>query len=134
MKDYGLNALVCYDFDNIRYITGTHIGEWNRNKMNRYCILIDEVEQPFLFDPAAPSKRKRVDWLDKTHIMPAVGSMRGAIPVEVGMVEKVADQIAGDLKEYGSNRQSRYGYRGHPADQGLERPQGRNRGRPTGDA
>ena len=53
MKDYGLNALVCYDFDNIRYITGTHIGEWNRNKMNRYCILIDGVEQPFLFDPAA---------------------------------------------------------------------------------
>jgi Xaa-Pro dipeptidase len=67
MKDYGLNAIVCYDFDNIRYITGTHIGEWNRNKMNRYCILIDGVEQPFLFDPAAPSKRKRVDWLAKDH-------------------------------------------------------------------
>lgn len=29
-------ALLCYDFDNIRYITGTHVGEWNRNKMNRH--------------------------------------------------------------------------------------------------
>lgn len=101
MKNYGLSALVCYDFDNIRYITGTHIGEWNRNKMNRYCILIDGVEQPFLFDPATPSKRKRVDWLDKDHIQPAVGSMRGSIPVEVGMVEKVAEQIGGYLREYG---------------------------------
>ena len=101
MKDYGLNALVCYDFDNIRYITGTHIGEWNRNKMNRFCILIDGVEQPFLFDPGAASKRKRVDWLDTSHIMPAVGSMRGAIPVEVGMVSKVADQITKYLKEHG---------------------------------
>lgn len=56
MKNYGLSALVCYDFDNIRYITGTHVGEWNRNKMNRYCILLDGVEQPFLFDPACPSR------------------------------------------------------------------------------
>ncbi|MGI6732170.1 MAG: M24 family metallopeptidase [Anaerovoracaceae bacterium] len=104
MKDYGLSALVCYDFDNIRYITGTHVGEWNRNKMNRYCILIDGVEQPFLFDPACPSKRKRVDWLDNDHIMPAVGSMRGSIPVEVGMVEKVASQIAGYIREYGAEK------------------------------
>lgn len=101
IKDYGLAAVICYDFDNIRYITGTHIGEWNRNKMNRYCILFAEEEQPFLFDPACPSKRLRVDWLDNTHIMPAVGSMRGAIPPEVGMVEQVVEQIYGYLQEYG---------------------------------
>lgn len=104
MKNYGLSAIICYDFDNIRYITGTHIGEWNRNKMNRYCILIDGVEQPFLFDPAAPSKRLRVDWLDKDHIMPAVGSMRGGIPPEVGMVEKVVDEVYGYLKKYGADK------------------------------
>lgn len=101
MKDHGLQALVCYDFDNIRYITGTHIGEWNRNKMNRYCILIDGIDQPYLFDPAAPSKRVTVDWLTNDHIMPAVGSMRGAIPIEAGMVDKVVLQIVGYLKEYG---------------------------------
>lgn len=44
MKEKGLSAIICYDFDNIRYITGTHIGEWNRDKMNRYCILIDGVD------------------------------------------------------------------------------------------
>lgn len=102
MKNYGLGAIICYDFDNIRYITGTHIGEWNRNKMNRYCILIDGIEQPFLFDPACPSKRLRVDWITPDHIMPAVGSMRGAIPQDAGMVEKVVDQIYGYIKEYGA--------------------------------
>ncbi|MCI8485489.1 MAG: aminopeptidase P family protein, partial [Lachnospiraceae bacterium] len=86
------------------YITGTHIGEWNRDKMNRYCILIDGVDQPFLFDGAAPSKRLRVDWLDKDHIMPAVGSMRGAIPKEAGMVEKVIKEVVGYLREYGADK------------------------------
>lgn len=104
MVDYGLSALVCYDFDNIRYITGTHVGEWNRNKMNRYCILFPDVEEPFLFDPACPSKRKRVDWLANDHIMPAVGSMRGGIPPEVGMVEQVVDQVYGYLDQHGATK------------------------------
>ena len=104
MKQKGLSALICYDFDNIRYITGTHIGEWNRDKMNRYCILIDGVDQPFLFDGAAPSKRLRVDWLDKDHIMPAVGSMRGAIPKEAGMVDIVIKDVVKYLREYGADK------------------------------
>ena len=104
IKEKGLSAIICYDFDNIRYITGTHIGEWNRDKMNRYCILIDGVDEPFLFDGACPSKRKRVDWLSPDHIMPAVGSMRGGIPKDVGMVEKVVDDITKYLKEYGADK------------------------------
>ena len=102
MRNYGLGAILCYDFDNIRYITGTHLGEWNRNKMNRHCLLIDGVEQPFLFDSAAPSKRQRINWLDKEHIMPAVGSMRGTIPAEAGMVENEVGEIVSYLKEFGA--------------------------------
>ena len=101
LKEKGLGAVLCYDFDNIRYITGTHVGEWNRDKMNRYCLLIDGVDQPFLFDPACPSKRKRVSWLAPDHIMPAIGSMRGGINPEVGMVEQVVEEIIGYLQEYG---------------------------------
>lgn len=100
MKEKGLGALVCYDFDNIRYITGTHIGEWCRNKMNRYCILAAEQE-PHLFDPACPAKKTwATPWIaDRVH--PAVGSMRGAIPPEVGKVEEVAKEIKGYLQEFG---------------------------------
>jgi Xaa-Pro aminopeptidase len=94
-----LGSLICYDFDNIRYITGTTIGEWARNKMNRYCILPRGAE-PLLFDPGAPAKKISCPWIaDRT--FPAVGSMRGAIPPEVGSVERVAQDILRWLKEYG---------------------------------
>ena len=98
----GLGALVCYDFDNIRYITGTHVGEWCRNKMNRYCILPREGE-PLLFDPATPAKKISCPWI-ADRVFPAVGSMRGAIPPETGSVEKVADDVLKWLKEYGVDK------------------------------
>ena len=104
LKESGLGALLCYNFDNIRYITGTHVGEWNRNKMNRHCLLIDGIDQPILFDPACPSKRQRVSWLPSENIMPAVGSMRGSIPAEAGMVEQEASEIISYLKEYGADK------------------------------
>jgi len=97
-----LGSLVCYDFDNIRYLTGTHIGEWCRNKMNRYCILPREGE-PLLFDPAAPAKKISCPWI-ADRVFPAVGSMRGAIPSEAESVEKVAQDILRWLKEYGVDR------------------------------
>ena len=106
LKKSGFGALLCYDFDNIRYITGTHVGEWNRNKMNRHCLLIDGVDQPILFDPACPSKRQRVSWLAPENIMPAVGSMRGSIPAEAGMVQQEADEIISYLKKYGVEKRT----------------------------
>jgi Xaa-Pro dipeptidase len=98
----GLGALVCYDFDNIRYITGTHVGEWCRNKMNRYCIL-PRGGEPLLFDPATPAKKISCPWI-ADRVFPAVGSMRGAIPPETGSVEKVADDVLKWLKEYGVDK------------------------------
>ena len=70
--------------------------------MNRHCLLIDGVEQPILFDPACPSKRQRVSWINPENIMPAVGSMRGSIPAEVGMVEQEVAEIVSYLKKYGA--------------------------------
>jgi len=99
LKASGLGSLVCYDFDNIRYITGTTIGEWCRNKMNRYCIL-PKGGEPLLFDPATPAKKISCPWI-ADRIFPAVGSMRGAIPPETGSVEKVAQDILKWLKKYG---------------------------------
>lgn len=101
MKAYGLGAILSYDFDNIRYITGTHIGEWNRNKMNRHCLLVDGVEHPYLFDGAAASKRQRVDWIPPEYILPAINNMKGNVPAEVGMVAKEADEIVHFLKQHG---------------------------------
>src|ERR1700722_18288536 len=52
----GLAAVVCFNFDNIRYVTGTHIGEWARDKMIRYALCPSDGP-PMLWDPAAPAKR-----------------------------------------------------------------------------
>lgn len=82
LKASSLGALVCYDFDNIRYVTGTHVGEWCRNKMNRYCILPGEGE-PLLFDPATPAKRISCPWI-ADRVFPAVGLMRGGHPSRGG--------------------------------------------------
>ena len=35
----GLGALLVFDQHNIRYISGTVIGEWARDKLIRYCLL-----------------------------------------------------------------------------------------------
>jgi len=98
VKAYNLGALLCFDFDNIRYITGTHVGEWARNKMIRYTILPIDAD-PILYDPAAPAKRVVCPWI-ANRVFPAVGSMRGAIPPEVVMVEKVAKRVKKKLTKY----------------------------------
>lgn len=99
LKVHNLGALLCYDFDNIRYITGTHVGEWARNKMTRYCILPIN-EEPLLYDPATASKRLTAPWI-ADRVMPSVGSMRGAIPPEVRNVERVVEEVKRVLEEYG---------------------------------
>lgn len=99
LKAHRLGALLCFDFDNIRYITGTHVGEWARNKMTRYVLLPDGAD-PILYDPAAPAKKVSAPWI-ADRVRPSVGSMRGAIPSEVGNVELLAREIKNLLKEYG---------------------------------
>lgn len=98
VKRHNLGALLCFDFNNIRYITGTHVGEWARDKMQRYTILPVDAD-PILFDPAAPAKRKTCPWI-ADRVFPAVGSMRGSIPPDVGMIEKVAESIVDVLKKH----------------------------------
>ncbi|MFC1938781.1 M24 family metallopeptidase [Chloroflexota bacterium] len=99
LQAYGLGSLMCYDFDNIRYITGTHVGEWARNKMICYAILPKDAA-PLLYDPAAASKRKTSPWIADS-VFPAVGSMRGAIPTEVGNIETLAKSVKKVINEYG---------------------------------
>ena len=62
LKAAGIGAVVCFNFDNIRYITGTHIGEWARDKFMRYAMCATEGA-PLLWDPAPPAKRISSPWI-----------------------------------------------------------------------
>ena len=48
-----LGALLLFDFNNIRYVTSTHIGEWARDKMTRFALLTRGGE-PHLWDFGRP--------------------------------------------------------------------------------
>jgi len=63
VKRHRLGAVLCFNFDNIRYVTATHIGEWCRDKMNRYALCPREGKA-YLFDPAVPAKRITCPWME----------------------------------------------------------------------
>ncbi|MDP6121012.1 MAG: Xaa-Pro peptidase family protein, partial [Rhodospirillales bacterium] len=95
----GLGAALCFNFDNIRYITGTHIGEWARDKFDRYAICPKDGP-PFLWDPAPPAKRLSSPWLGGRVAAP-VSTMQGALPPEMGIEGDFAKQVKKMLAEYG---------------------------------
>jgi hypothetical protein len=34
-----MGALLCFDMNNVRYLTATHIGTWAQDKANRFTLL-----------------------------------------------------------------------------------------------
>ena len=43
------DALLLFDMNNVRYTTSTWLGEWGRDKLVRYSIVLPEG-QPLLFE------------------------------------------------------------------------------------
>jgi Xaa-Pro aminopeptidase len=93
-------ALLLFDVNNIRYVTGTKIGEWERDKMCRFALLTRDAE-PFVWDfgSAAVHHRLYCDWLDPSHCRAGVVGMRGTIPPSFGLMKRYAEEIAGLLSD-----------------------------------
>ena len=102
-KFAGLGGILCFNFDNIRYITGTHIGEWARDKFMRYALCPAEGE-PFLWDPAAPAKRISSPWIAE-HVAAPISIMQGGLPPWMGIQTDFARQIKKALVHYGIENQ-----------------------------
>ena len=103
VKASGLGAVLTFNFDNIRYITGTHIGEWCRDKMNRYAICPQEGGA-YLFDPAVPAKRISSPWMKDRMEIP-ISTMLGALPPAMKVDEQFAKQIKKILTDYGVEKE-----------------------------
>lgn len=86
MEKYDLGALLCFDQDNIRYITNTHLAEWARGKFWRWCLLPRDGE-PILYEvgTAAVVKRELCPWLKPENVRTAVTWNRGANVREVNV-------------------------------------------------
>jgi Xaa-Pro dipeptidase len=103
VKAAGLGAALCFNVDNVRYITGTHIGEWVRDKFDRYCLCPRDGEA-YLWDPAPPAKRISSPWI-AARVGAPVSNMQGAVPPSVGAQKEFARQIKKMLVHYGIDRQ-----------------------------
>ena len=97
-----LGALLVFDFNNIRYVTSTHIGEWARDKMTRFALLTRGGE-PHLWDFGSAAKHHRLycPWLPPENIRGGMIGLRGAVAPEAGLFTGAAKEIADILKAEG---------------------------------
>ena len=102
LKNSGLGALILFDVNNIRYITGTKIGEWERDKLCRFALLAGD-EEPFVWDfgSAAVHHQLNCDWLDPNRCLAGMTGMRGTVPPSVGLMKSHAEEIMSYLKQAG---------------------------------
>ena len=97
-----LGALLVFDFNNIRYVTSTHIGEWARDKMTRFALLTRGGE-PHLWDFGSAAKHHRLycPWLPPENIRGGMIGLRGAVAPEAGLFTGAAREIADILRAEG---------------------------------
>jgi Xaa-Pro aminopeptidase len=97
-----LGALLLFDPNNIRYVTSTHIGEWARDKNARYVLLARGAD-PILWDFGSAARHHQLfaPWLPPENFRAGVAPMRGAMPVETGIPDRLGARIAHELRELG---------------------------------
>jgi Xaa-Pro dipeptidase len=97
-----LGAMLLFDFNNIRYVTSTHIGEWARDKMTRFALLTRGGE-PHLWDFGSAAKHHRMycPWLPPENIRGGMIGLRGAVAPEAGLFSGAAAEIADILGSEG---------------------------------
>ncbi len=97
-----VGAVLLFDFNNIRYVTSTHIGEWARDKMTRYALLTRGGE-PHVWDFGSAAKHHRLNcpWLRPENIHAGMVGLRGAVAPEAGLFRAAAREIRAILKAEG---------------------------------
>jgi Xaa-Pro aminopeptidase len=97
-----LGALITFDVNNIRYITSTKIGEWERDKLSRWALLARGAE-PILWDfgSAAVHHKLFCPWLEPENMRAGLVGLRGTVHPDFGLMERHAKEIYGLLKEAG---------------------------------
>lgn len=102
LEQSGFGALLAFDMNNVRYLTGTHIGEWARDKISRWSLLAGDGA-PYLWDfgSAASHHRLYCPWLDPDRVFGGMVGLRGAVAPEAGLFTHAARQIKQLLVEEG---------------------------------
>ena len=61
-----MGSLLCFDMNNVRYLTSTHIGTWAQDKANRFTLL-PQNDEPILWDFGSAAKHHQLNcpWLGR---------------------------------------------------------------------
>src|SRR5207253_10947235 len=88
-----LGALLCFDMNNVRYISATHIGTWAQDKNSRFTLLSRGAE-PILWDFGSAARHHALNrsWLGERS-RAGIPLMHGAMSPEMGRAEDVAEKI-----------------------------------------
>jgi Xaa-Pro aminopeptidase len=102
MENAGLGALLVFDNNNIRYLTGVAIGEWTRDKLCRYALYTRTGELVLWdFGSAAVHHRMYCPWLKPENCIASYTTMRGAAPPASGLSRKQVTEIKDRLNQVG---------------------------------
>src|SRR5881409_1130147 len=96
-----MGSLLCFDMNNVRYITATHIGTWAQDKISRFTLL-PQHDEPILWDFGSAARHHQLNcsWLGERS-RAGIPLMRGAMTPEMGRAEDVAKKIRIELEKRG---------------------------------
>jgi Xaa-Pro aminopeptidase len=103
LENSELGALLVFDVNNIRYVTSTKIGEWERDKLCRFALLTCSSNDPILWDfgSAAVHHKLYAPWLKPENCKAGLIGMRGTVAPAFGLMERHAKEIASLVREAG---------------------------------
>jgi Xaa-Pro aminopeptidase len=95
-------SLLCFDNNNIRYLTSTVIGEWSRDKIARYSLL-PQGHDPVLWDFGSAAKHHQIfsPWLPEENWKAGMVGLRGTVHPDAGLMKRAAQEIKSMLEEKG---------------------------------
>src|ERR671924_978965 len=87
----GLGAVLGFDQYNIRYLSGTVIGEWARDKLTRWCLLTGTGE-PWVWDFGSAARHPRLyaPQIAERQSLAGLVGMGGAVSPQAGVVQGAA--------------------------------------------
>src|SRR6202047_4172358 len=105
LKESEIGALLCFDMNNVRYITATHIGTWAMDKLARFTLLPQD-DEPIMWDFGSAARHHQLycPWLGERS-RAGISMLRGTMTPEMGRAENVAKKIRIELEMRGLHKE-----------------------------
>src|SRR5262249_60970113 len=98
----GMGPLLCFDMNNFRSLTATHIGTWALDKAARFALL-PRGDEPIMWDFGSAARHHKLycPWLGDERSRAGISTMRGSFAPAMGRAEDVARKIGVQLEARG---------------------------------